>query len=265
MEKEKNNSGLIALLIVLFLLVLGLGGYIVYDKVLRNKETPVEKNTSDSDNIENTISENNEEKNNTTTANIEEKKENNNNTIIPDYCSYEMIPYLEALFNHTVEYNNGKPYLDFTKYNAKDETLIKRFLDSYLMLSAIKNGFGAVIGENEIVTDYSLNISKSTLDSITKTVFNTNGLKDYTYLYRGQLGISKINDIYYKISWAATGGSRVHLYDVSMNSKDNKHYITASAKMGSDGGDIGNIGKTKVTISINNDNSCYIEKIEKIG
>ena len=40
MKKEKNNSGLIALVIVLFLLVLGLGGYILYDKVLSNKETP---------------------------------------------------------------------------------------------------------------------------------------------------------------------------------------------------------------------------------
>ena len=34
MEKEKNNKGLIALVIVLVVLVLGLGGYIVYDKVL---------------------------------------------------------------------------------------------------------------------------------------------------------------------------------------------------------------------------------------
>ena len=47
MEKEKNNSGLIALVIVLFLLVLGLGGYIVYDKVLSNKETPVIDTTND--------------------------------------------------------------------------------------------------------------------------------------------------------------------------------------------------------------------------
>ena len=63
MEKEKNNSGLIALVIVLFLLVLGLGGYIVYDKVLSNKETPTNNtdneinentNTSDTNIVENT-------------------------------------------------------------------------------------------------------------------------------------------------------------------------------------------------------------------
>ena len=46
MENQKNNNGLIALVIVLFLLVLGLGGYIVYDKVLSNKETPVNEPTN---------------------------------------------------------------------------------------------------------------------------------------------------------------------------------------------------------------------------
>lgn len=46
MENQKNNNGLIALVIVLFLLVLGLGGYIVYDKVLSNNETPVNETTN---------------------------------------------------------------------------------------------------------------------------------------------------------------------------------------------------------------------------
>ena len=48
MEKEKNNSGLIALVIVLFLLVLGLGGYIVYDKVLSYNSTKQNDNTQSS-------------------------------------------------------------------------------------------------------------------------------------------------------------------------------------------------------------------------
>ncbi len=43
MENQKNNTGLIVLVIVLFLLVLGLGGYIIYDKVI-NKEKPIEQN-----------------------------------------------------------------------------------------------------------------------------------------------------------------------------------------------------------------------------
>lgn len=35
---EKKNTGLVVLVIILSLLVLGLGGYIVYDKVLKNKD-----------------------------------------------------------------------------------------------------------------------------------------------------------------------------------------------------------------------------------
>ena len=47
MEKEKkNNGGLIALIIVLFLLILGLGGYIVYDKVITGKDNNQDNNTS---------------------------------------------------------------------------------------------------------------------------------------------------------------------------------------------------------------------------
>ena len=60
MEQENNNKYrmLIALVIVLFLIILGLGGYIVYDKVLSNKEiqckdaenSVVDNNTSSNNN-----------------------------------------------------------------------------------------------------------------------------------------------------------------------------------------------------------------------
>ena len=59
MENQKNNNGLIALVIVLFLLVLGLGGYIVYDKILTNKETPVENNVTNVDESNQEINQNN--------------------------------------------------------------------------------------------------------------------------------------------------------------------------------------------------------------
>lgn len=46
MENGKNNNkGLIVLVIILALLVLGLGGYVFYDKVLGNKETPATTNS----------------------------------------------------------------------------------------------------------------------------------------------------------------------------------------------------------------------------
>ena len=53
MEQEKNNKGVIALVVVLCLIVLGLGGYIVYDKVLCSKENPTPENNITSDNSDN--------------------------------------------------------------------------------------------------------------------------------------------------------------------------------------------------------------------
>ncbi len=51
MEQEKNkNNSLVAVIVILALLVLALGGYIVYDKVLNNKETPSENTANNSDN-----------------------------------------------------------------------------------------------------------------------------------------------------------------------------------------------------------------------
>jgi len=46
-EKEKNKSGLILLIIGLFILVLGLGGYIVYDKFLSDNSIKINNNSQD--------------------------------------------------------------------------------------------------------------------------------------------------------------------------------------------------------------------------
>ena len=46
MENQKNNSGLMVLIVILCLIVLGLGGYIVYDKVI-NKEKSTEQNSAE--------------------------------------------------------------------------------------------------------------------------------------------------------------------------------------------------------------------------
>ncbi len=47
-EEKKNSKGLYAIIVILCLLVLGLGGYIVYDKILSNTNKDV--NTNDKDN-----------------------------------------------------------------------------------------------------------------------------------------------------------------------------------------------------------------------
>lgn len=49
---DRKNKGLIVLVIILTVLVLGLGGYIVYDNVLsKNNDTDINSNNSNNDNI----------------------------------------------------------------------------------------------------------------------------------------------------------------------------------------------------------------------
>ena len=59
---EKKNTGLVVLVIILSLLVLGLGGYIVYDKLLseNNEEIPKDENNNKivEDNVENEMQQN---------------------------------------------------------------------------------------------------------------------------------------------------------------------------------------------------------------
>ncbi len=43
MEEKKNKKGLIVLFVILIILVLGLGGYLVYDKVIKKDEVKTEK------------------------------------------------------------------------------------------------------------------------------------------------------------------------------------------------------------------------------
>lgn len=50
---EKKNTGLIVLVVILSLLVVGLGGYIVYDKVLDKEDSNINNDVKDNDNIQN--------------------------------------------------------------------------------------------------------------------------------------------------------------------------------------------------------------------
>ena len=51
--EQKNNKGLIALVVVLIIMVLGLGGYIVYDKVLVDNTVENSNNLDNANNINN--------------------------------------------------------------------------------------------------------------------------------------------------------------------------------------------------------------------
>ena len=50
---EKKNTGLIVLVVILSLLVVGLGGYIVYDKVLSKEDSNINNDVKDNNNIQN--------------------------------------------------------------------------------------------------------------------------------------------------------------------------------------------------------------------
>ena len=64
---EKKNTGLIVLVVILSLLVVGLGGYIVYDKVLSKEDSNINNGVKDNDNIQNNTD--NNENNNTSNDN----------------------------------------------------------------------------------------------------------------------------------------------------------------------------------------------------
>lgn len=73
--KEKNNTLLIVILTVLIMLVLGLGGYIVYDKVVKKEELPSIGENDNENDLEKNDSDINENLNLTKTEKIEYNKE----------------------------------------------------------------------------------------------------------------------------------------------------------------------------------------------
>lgn len=253
-------------------MVLGLGENLTYVKFFSQNKKCVNNNIENT-NENNAINKNNEQSidNNENENNVTASNECNNKTsnyalsATEGRCLYEMLPRLESLFVSTWQYdkNTQTTYFDFSKYDAKDEQLIKTTLQRYLKAA----GFGGNVLENgKYVGNFSITVSKTDLDLITNEVFNINGLNDYTSCGSNGLGLCKINDDFYKLSWVAKGGDVVSLYDISFNYDDNKMYITTSARIGSDSGDHGSMGIAKVTVNLNKNNgNCYIEKIEKIG
>jgi len=79
--ERKNKKTLIIMLMILSMLVLGMGGYIVYDKVIKN--TSAEKKDSNENNNENNINidKNNENQNNNSNNNIDSNVNNNDKKV----------------------------------------------------------------------------------------------------------------------------------------------------------------------------------------
>lgn len=111
---DRKNKGLIVLVIILTILVLGLGGYIVYDKVLsKNNDTNINNNDNDINNnntdINNNVSNNND--NNSNNDNILDNDENGNKSeiitkdelfsLLEGYWYYKSGKYLVAFGDNT--------------------------------------------------------------------------------------------------------------------------------------------------------------------
>lgn len=76
---EKKNTGLIILVVILSLLVLGLGGFIVYDKVINNNnDVKTEEKDNNSDNNKNTVNLNTTEEKTISKESIIELSKNTN-------------------------------------------------------------------------------------------------------------------------------------------------------------------------------------------
>lgn len=266
MERKKNNSVLVTLIVILILLLLGTCGYILYDKGLIGKPNEVNKEENKrNDKQEQVDNESKQDRSNDNNQSGSDKREVNKLSSYEVECTYGLVTYIEFLFVETNVYdkNKGEFYLDFQKYNDKDSSLIISFLLHYLEKQARRNGFDSKEEYNE---EFALSVDKTRLDSITKKIFNNQGLNDYSVVYRDKFGLIKLFDNYYKLSWFATGGSGVTLSDILVDVTNDKAYMTVSANFDNASGYSGNIGSAKITVNLNkNDRFCYIEKIEKLS
>ena len=162
-EKKKNNA-LIVLVVILCLMVLGLGGYIVYDKVLSNKsdETDKTNNTINNDStnaelfpIENGYSE-------ISLTNEEKEKINN------------------ELYNHLQPGNGNDPLFtsnyELNKNQFLDDCKKLKFAKWYITFNN-KAGYTyeKVLDKDELGNEFN-KAKFSKLEEITKEMFNVKNL-----------------------------------------------------------------------------------------
>lgn len=109
---EKQNKGLIIIIIILTICVFGLSGYILYNKIINVDNNEI-KDKQDDNNIK-------EEQNNNTNKNISTPEE-----FITEISEIEDI--LENQSSHTVNYND----FSFTAYKTKEYNNIEKIIIKY--------------------------------------------------------------------------------------------------------------------------------------
>ena len=214
---EKKNTGLIVLVVILSLLVVGLGGFIIYDKVLSDNEIENNDNNNvNNNNVSKLLS--NEE------AIIEGKRLYDKATEI--YETWVVIPYCgldyHGAINQNVEtlgdsgYGNGRYYK--TKFKSFDE--LKEYLKQWLSEDIINK---KVVKQTEWNGEINYNYVED-LSLLSK--------KDTHYAYIDY--VLKDNTLYCRLDtgkgWVS---SYIDEYDIKVDTiEDNKITYTITSKYG---------------------------------
>lgn len=192
MKKEKKNIGLMVIVVVLIILVLGLTGYLVYDKILNNKDA-VEK-----DAVKNETD---------TTEKVEENKEELNVASDEVQNLYKKLRFDEI--TSCMNYTNIKNYY-FKSETITDE--LKIFL-GLLNISSVDNYF-------KEMDENTLEITSSDLTNSLNSMFENSKLSskniDITINAR-QIRYDQANDKY--VLKQSVGGCTIApYYDVLLKS-----------------------------------------------
>lgn len=140
MESKNKNTGLVVIIVILLLAVIGLGGYIVYDKVLKNSSNETENNDNKpSDNLKDT------DQNGQTTKNNNYQLFASN--LKNEFSKYDEKnrPYLNVI--STIGNGNFIIYLTenrelYIKYYNKDKNAEHKIADNVLSFNAVTVGKG---------------------------------------------------------------------------------------------------------------------------
>lgn len=132
---EENNKGIIWLIIILIILVLGLVGYIVYDKVILNDKIPVNNDNTTSTTINNTIQSN---------VNLPKK--------------YEIKKKEAIKFEFNKNYSDNQKdlieYIEYPVINGDDESIVNL---NKTILQNVDKVINELKDEGKIVTDNEYN------------------------------------------------------------------------------------------------------------
>lgn len=176
------------IIILLVIIVLGLSGYIIYDKIEDDKNNTVvnDNNKGQNDNAS-------DEEDNNNQQNNEQNNNGNTNTTIKEESKEFFDEYLKVF----LPFGSASNFLrNINKFSDKDISIYLLFYYSSLNNS----------GEISAVEDrgnYTYDITKEEIDAVVYKYF---GIKDYNVVVSsGRDGIRKLENGKYQVYWFATG------------------------------------------------------------